>query len=308
MGKRCNIMRKIIALLVVLLLAVPAMAEEGLPVFEWQRDLVNHWKVDKAGEMQAFGTHVLDDELVCSVCGSQVSAWDDGSGDVYDYDAMGNLLRYTGFDETGAKTTESTHALTCNEDGVLLLDLEYVDGVFYGEYVYRADEDGWPVPVRQTCYDADGSVSVNEYDEAGNLVRASVCDAEGALIVEILSEYEMDASGWYYEAKSLTRFTSGESFYSERNSYGDETRSLNKNADGVVWSDTVCEYEYVDGVLRWKKQYSFGVLSLEAEYDDQGNLVKETEYPGDGSYIVYSYDEDGECTEQIFDATGKPIG
>lgn len=294
-----------VLLLMAMLFSAGCAAEEMLPVFTWQRDLVNHWQLNEDGEATGLAPHTLDDALVCTECGSEIYVWDD-SGDIHDYDEMGNLLRSTSFDENGEVVTEILHQLTYSEDGVLLLDLEYVDGVFCGEYVYRADDDGMSIPVRQTFYHDDGTFSVNEYDEFGNMVYAVVYEADGTWIVESFSEYEMVEDGWFYEAKSTTRYATGESFHSEHNVYGDVIRHLNAEADGTVWSDTVYEYGYLDGVRQWKKQYSFGKLTFEETYDEAGCLLTEKEYLEDGGYIVWIYDAEGECTETTYDADGNP--
>ena len=197
-----------IAVCVMFLFCSFAFAQEA-PVFAWERDVHNHWQLDQQGERINLGEHVLDEALVCSVCGSQVVAWDDGSGDVGNYDEHGNFVHGTSFDADGAVTYDGRHILSYDENGVLVLDVEYINGVLFGETTFTADTEGNAIPVKQIAYYDDGTTSVNEYDEHGNCVSSKSYEADGTLSVEILSEYLLDADGWYYEAKSTTRFSEG---------------------------------------------------------------------------------------------------
>lgn len=297
-----------LVLISVLLVCSMAAAEERIPpVFAWERDLHTHWQLDAAKQPIHTAEHTLDDMMVCTVCGSEIWDFGDGSGDVNNYDEQGNLLRYTSFAADGTIISEISHHLTYDENGVLVLDLEFVDGVFLTEYVYQADADGNAIPVTQTAYFDDGTVSVNEYDEYGNCVRSASYEADGSLSAETLTEYAMGDDGWYHEYRIMTRFADGATFFKERNQYGDATRTINTEADGTVWLDHVYEYEYADGVKLWSKTYSNGVLVAENFYDAEGCNTKDIEYLEDGSCIVYTYDENGDTTETVYDAAGNPV-
>lgn len=291
-------MKKLFPILFALaLLLTAACAEDSaLPVFLWEHDGVNHWQLDAAGVPVNQGAHTLrEEDLRCTVCDAEVLDWGDGAIDVTDYDTYGNALRYTSF-ENGEKTYESIHAFTYDEAGVVLVDREYIDGVFYCETLYTVSAEGEQLPVTQTAWNEDGSTSVNEYDDHGNCVRAVVYAEDGSVTFETLSEFALNDDGWYYECKTTSRFASGETFYTESNQYGDHIRVLNTDADGIVWADTVYEYEYKDFSRVWKKQYSFGVLVWEEHLNEEGVCIRETEYPEDGGSVVYLYDENGNPT------------
>lgn len=275
------------------------------PVFEWERDLHKHWQLNESGLPVNSGEHTLDDAFVCTVCGSEIWDFGDGSGDVNNYDTLGNLLHYTGFGADGAILNDSRHRLTYNEDGIVVLDQEFIGGVLYGEYVYTADADGNQIPVTQTAYNEDGTVSTNWYDEYGNCVRAAIFDAEGKLDSEMLMEYAVSDEGWHYEAKTTVRFAQGECFYSEQNQYGDKIRAINTDADGTKWLDRVYEFEYADGMKRHMQAFENGVLVAETFYDEEGCNSKDIEYMEDGSCIVYTYDENGDTVETVYDAAGN---
>ena len=278
------------------------------PSWAWERNGESHWQLDENGAAINEGSHTLDELLNCSVCGAHVLDWGEGYFDVTDYNAYSHILRSTTF-ENGEKTYETTHAYIYDEAGMPLLDLEYIDNEGYlGETVYTVDGDGILMLVAQTAWFEDGSYSINEYDEEGNCIRSASFAEDGALVSETVTEYALDDGGWYYEWKTTVRFESGDTFYDERNVYGDTVRSVNRYADGTAWSDSTYEYEYLDGMTVWSKQYSFGVLVREEFFDEEGSLKQEIEYWEDGSRTVYEYDAEGDMLSSVsYAADGSVI-
>ena len=303
-------MKKLLSLLLMLMLTLTAAwAEEAaLPAFAWERDQEHHWQLDAFGGRINEGAHnISQEDFRCTVCGCEVMDWGDGWYALTDYDEYGNVLRYTSIDN-GAVTYDSVHALTYNDEGVVLVDVEYIGGLRFMESIYTVDGDGMQMPVKSTAWNDDGTTSINEYDEHGNCVRAYILGAENELIFENVNEFALNDDGWYYQCKSTSRFNTGESFYSEYNQYGDETRSLNQDADGNVWADSVTEYEYKDHVKVWKKHYAFGRLDYEEHYNEEGAPVLMSEYLPEGGRIEYTYDENGDvCKEETFAADGSQV-
>ena len=271
-----------------------AGAEETLPVFEWEHDGLDHWQLDETGAIVNRGAHECGDDMRCGVCGGEILDWGDGTYDVTDYDAYGNTLRYSSYDEAGQLTYHSVHALTCNEDGVVLKDVEYIDGVLYSETVYAVTEVGEQTQVSQISWNDDGTTSVNDYDEYGNCIRSAVLGEDGSVFHETVSEYALNSEGSYYECKITSRFDTGESCYEEINEYGDKICSIGTLEDGSLWSNWRYEYEYLEGIKVWSKQYSGDVLTLETHFDEEGRCVKEIEYLEEGGSIVYEYDVNGD--------------
>lgn len=291
-------MKKLFLLLLatLTLFSITQAEEPALPTFEWERDAVNHWQLDETGAIIVMEPHTLDEMLLCTGCGSEIWLFEDGYADVNNYDEYGNLLRYTSFDANGTVLTDIVHAYEYNQDGIVLVDREFYNGVFISITQFTVNENGEQIPVITTTYNEDNTVSVNEYDDFGNVVRSYVQDEQGVITVETISEYLQDDDGWFYEAKNTTRFIEGAVFYREMNQYGDTIRVLNTEADGTVWADSVYEYEYIQGVKRVKKQYSFGRLAASQIFDEEGSLVGEAEYLEDGSKILSVYDDQGNLT------------
>ena len=171
----------LLILLAALLTAAFATAEEpAMPTFQWQRDAQKHWQTSPADAQP----HTLDELSVCTVCGCELLDWGDGSVDVYDYDEYGNCTRYTCIDSDGVITLEIVHALTY-ENGLLVMDREFYDGVFLCETIYAGDH----IPVKMTTWNDDGTISINEYDEHGNCVHAYILAADGTVDFETISEF-----------------------------------------------------------------------------------------------------------------------
>lgn len=293
-------------LLTLLFLFSCALAQA--PSFPWVIDSENHWQTDASGAAVHLGSHTLDeDTLCCTVCGYMFLDWGEGYADAALYDEAGNLLHGLSF-ENGEKTYESAHALTRDDAGHVLKDIEYINGVLYGETIYTVNDAGEQIPVTATAWNDDGTTSINEYDEHGNNVRACVLSPEGAVMFETLSEFALNDEGWYYECKTISRFDSGDTFLTESNQYGDPLRTLNTFADGTVWADMVYEYGYQEHVKLWSKQYSFGKLFRETTFAPDGSGWQETEYQEDGGWSISVYDSDSDIiTVTTYAADGSVL-
>lgn len=274
--------------------AVEAAAVE-LPVFEWERDVKEHWHVLESGEKADVEEHVMED-VICIVCESEIWAFDDGSADISNYNEYDELVRSTYFDENGEVSYDCAYAYGYDENGVKLWEKQFENGLLVGETAYAVNEEGENHPVWSNAYYDDGTWARNEYDEHGNVVKAFAYEADGTVSYESTIEYALDAYGWYYEARTTANM-SGTIFINEYNEYGDWTYVYIVEPDGVVVSDTVFEYEYEDGVKVFCRQYSEGVLSFESFYNEWGELVKEIEYLEDGTNAVYEFDEEGNLIE-----------
>ena len=177
----------------------------------------------------------------------------------------------------------------------------------------------------------EGEAYVNTYDEQDNLIRYTYFGADGSVISEIFTEYATDAEGNYYEKKSTEYDYANSSIYiGEYNEYEDQTARTITDLDGNVQQKDRFEREYNDdGKAIWEKFYTDDVLVMEitgyktytdgeysvrfpesvieyyedgsklvTEYNDQGEVGKETTYKADGTVeaalnYVYEYDADG---------------
>lgn len=292
-------MKKSLLMLLCLLLALPFVcaaeeAEPNPPVFEWERNAAEHWHVLESGETADAAAHTLGDGLICTVCGSEVWAFDDGYADIYDYDEHGNIVRYSSFDGEGTLTYEQSTSYTYDENGVPLSSLEFVNGVLFGKSTFALSPEGETVPVAQYAWYDDGTWALNEFDEYGNCVRAVAYDADDSILSEIISEYKRGGAwNWFYESKNTT-YMGDAVFISEYNEHGDRTRVLNSEA-GLVWSDYVYEYGYKNGTKLWRKDYDQGKLRYESIFDPETEmLIKETEYFDDGTMTVSEFNQIGD--------------
>lgn len=177
----------------------------------------------------------------------------------------------------------------------------------------------------------DGEAYVNTYDEQNNLIRYTCYGADGNAVTEIFTEYATDAEGNYYEKKSTEYdYANSVVYIGEYNEYEDQTARTVTDLDGNVLQKDRFEREYnSDGEPMWEKTYTNDILvqeitgyktytdgdysmrfpasvieynedgsKLVTEYNDQGEVGKETSYKADGTvetalHYVYEYDAEG---------------
>lgn len=299
--RKMDMLKKMMCLLMLMAFMLPCavMAETvdgtmdpDFPVFEWERDAKEHWRVLDNGEKADAAAHVMQD-VFCEVCESEIWLFDDGYADVSNYNDYGELVRSTAYDETGEVAYDCVFAYGYDENGVKLWEKQYEQGWFVSEAVYALNAEGENWPVWSAAYYDDGTSARNEYDEHGNVIKAYTYDVDGSVTYESTSEYALNADGWYYEKRQVV-VMEGTTFINEYNEYGDWTYVNITEADGMVISDAHCEYEYQDGVKVSSKQYEAGVLIFESYYDEWGQLVKEIEHMEDGTVEVYEFDENGD--------------
>ena len=297
-------LKRIGMLLIVTLLMVSGVYAAGrddgpaYPVFEWERDALNHWQLQKDGTKTAVQAHEVDeDTMICSVCGTEVWLFEDGSADLNNYNGQGELVRYTSFDEAGEITNDGAYIFVLAEDGGKMHEYQFGNGRFVAQTAYAMGEDGANHPAWSETYYDDGTWARNEYDAYGNCIKAYTYDVNNATDSETTTEYALNEDGWFYEAKSTTNMD-GAIFISEYNAYGDKTYSyISDSAEGTVF-ETRRVYEYKRGQRVYCKQYERDVLVMEIFYNEDGSTAKEIEYLEDGTTVVYEYDENGDLIEK----------
>lgn len=271
--------------------------------------------------------------MICTVCDSEVWDYGDGSGSVQNYNEYGEWVRMTDYDTDGSVLSDQVFELEYSDDGSKLAEKIYQNGILVEEWEYA--EGG--IPKKQTGYFDDGTWSVNEYDENGNVVYAVSYTSDGAVDVEFFSEYKETEYG-FYESKYTVVFAGGEPQVTERNEHGDQTAWYVYAADGTVTEAFISEYTYdANGNILWTKTDYSGERVDETfyTYDENGNLLLEetTSTDGaaylceyrvvedgwsmwarqvltdtDGTYIVREYDENEELISEIrYDVNGNEI-
>ena len=286
-----------ISLLLALTLGCVCCAEQAddstLPVFAWERNALEHWRVLASGEEADRGAHSLEDH-VCTVCGSEIWMFDDSIADVSDYNEHGDLVRYSLFDEDGIAVCELLYAYEYDAEGHMLLSREFTGNVLTGEIVYTVGSEGQQIPVSQIIFYDDDTWTVHEFDEHGNMTYTATYDTAGDSAWEEYIEFAQNAQGEYYACKQTSLYPDESVFTVEYNENGDPLHRRSTDGDGTIWDDAAYEYEYADGALLSSKMYSFGMLSMEIHYNVDGYAERVIEYNEDGSSMVTEYNDLGD--------------
>lgn len=280
------------------------------PAEGWELNAKEHWQLCECGEAMNTAAHTLDENSLCSVCGAEI--WDFGdSVDVHTYTQYGDPLRSTSYDADGSITSDLRYEYEYDADGNKLLEKYYGDGVLMEETVYEAG-----IPVQYTAYYEDGTKTVAEYDENGNIPHSVYYDVDGSVASETWSEFASTADGDSYESKNTMTDADGIKYIGEYNEQGDMTAWLCYDADGSLMTEERYEFEYdTEGRKQVKRSYVNGTLTEELIY----TLVTEEDgwmnYPGtviayeaDGSKTVTEYNENDEIISKMtYDAAGNAV-
>lgn len=279
----------------------------------WDRNSKEHWKVCECGEKMELGAHELNDENVCSVCGSEV--WDyDGSADVYNYDENGNMLRSTSCDAEGNVESDTVWEYTYDEDGNMQQVKIYNNGVLTEEEFYAAGEEGEFYKESIMMYHEDGSKTKNAYDVNGNVIYMASYNAEGKTEYESWSEYAPLEDEEFYETKSTEIYEDGSKIVAEYTEYGDLITRVSYYPDGAVDFEERYEREYnEEGDMLWEKTYRDGMLTHEivsyASGSDESSswryIEKEIDYYEDGTKLTTEYCVEGPVKETYYNADGS---
>lgn len=185
------------------------------------------------------------------------------------------------------------------------------------EYTYTYTEEGW---LAQTDTYQDGiwqSTQVFSHDIYGNICAATTTHADGT---SSYGETNLTLDAQHRPIREESYNSDGTLFATQETAYDADGNIIRliTNRIGVLdggrdWTDTV-EYQYdINGNLtrqdiRWNTGSASYVLY---DYQD-GKLVKETSYTGNGAdtvtdYTEYTYDETGFVqTAQNYDKDGQP--
>ena len=276
----------------------------------WERNAKEHWQICECGESVNTAAHTLDENNVCTGCGSEIQDFGDFM-DVSTYTEQGDPLHMTSYDADGNVLSDMRYEYEYDADGNKLSHKYYGDGVLMEEAEYEAG-----VPTQYTNYYEDGTKSVSDYDEDGNAVSTAYYDADGKVYSETQSEYAYTADGESYETKNTMTDMDGAVYISEFNEQGDQIAWICYDPDGNLMTEERYEYEYDDeGNTLAKKIYVSGALSQELLYTTVTDADGWMSYPGtvidyfdDGSKTVTEYNENDEIISiMTYDAAGNEI-
>jgi hypothetical protein len=266
----------------------------------WDRDLEQHWKVCACGEKLEAAEHTLDDENLCTVCGSECIDYG-GSGGVYNYDAYGNIIRMTDYDEDGKLLMDDVREHTYDADGNLT-ESKYYDGdrLYQQDYFAQGAYGEWIV-VKSINF-SEGAKTESEYDENGGIVADRYYEND-ALVSETSYENEYAVADDGYPRLAKVTIRHSETGMVEVMEYDYNDRILLHHvvdADGEDINYQAWEYDVdEDGNLMAQREYDRQGLVRQEEYgwfeDGDGSawsyIQVLTEYAPDGSKVVMELDE-----------------
>lgn len=281
----------------------------------WEFDLSNHWKTcAECEEHFDEGSHSLDEDNNCTVCGTQIIDWGDTKS-AYLFNEDGDPVNLSDYDADGNLVSQTITRYTYDDNGNLTHSITTIDGTVTEENSYTT-ANGETVLSQNVNYWEDGSKSVSDYDANENAVRVTSYGTSGEMEWQDDYEYALAADGEWYEVKCTEVSTDGSKIVSEQNENGNQTHVVHYDVDGSVIFDRAWEYTYDDeGQWQVVKYYESGVLSTESVYKtaatEDGTVTYPetvTAYNEDGTTTVTAYDENDNILQQTtYDADGNEI-
>lgn len=268
----------------------------------WDRDPKDHWQVCECGEILEHGAHELEDEIHCTICGSEVWIFEDGGANIMNHTEEGRFARSTTYDADGNIENDLVMKQEYDEAGNLVKEFEYQDGRLASESIFGINIDGMAYASKCTTYWEEGGYVINEYNEYNDLIAMYSYAADDTLEHDGFFEYADHPYGGRYEIKAKeTDYLNGISWECEYNEYEDCISRVLTDADGNVTVSQTHEYSYAeDGLLLDYKTWEFGNLSEEYYYeftqteDYDINYVKtHVKHFDDGTKCVTEMDCDG---------------
>ena len=253
----------------------------------WQIDLNNHWKLCRCGETVDTGAHEMVNGS-CAVCSAEIFS-NDFTGDTYlwMYDENGMVLSKLHYSADGKLLSSLSWEYGFDDNGELLWEKEYMDGLLYRHYTY----DAYGHIVTEDYYAEDGSVEeAYRYDW--------VYDADG----DPVSKKEYCNDVLYYEGTFHPEL--GQSYPEEEIWYGEDGSRERYEYTYDDNGNVLLEVRYEDDVLAYKCYY----VVESTIYGEWSYPAQEYAYNEDGSYTLTEYDPEGEILRQEnYDAEGNLI-
>lgn len=280
----------------------------------WDVDLTSHWQIcNECGETVKLGEHKLkfDDfgvAEICKICGVEIINWGDGTGTtVWLYDGsndnngIGNPVKFLNYDNNGELTETTTFEHERDSDGNIIKTLEYKNGAFYRESYYAMTDNGNFKEKEIIIYDdgsvttllyalnskgesyiasdtfkeQDGSKTVNEANEMGDIIKSTIYEADGTIFNVRSWEYTYNEEGEMVVSKEyLDGELSSESTYKyikEEYTYEDNGQTF-----------TGCS---ISGYTDTRTQYRYDGSKTVTVYDENYNILSETTYDANGNEI-----------------------
>ena len=193
----------------------------------WERNATEHWHLCEDGEKTDVGEHTLDDEDVCTVCGSvfwfMIDEDEEGFYFVYvlDFDSHGELVRYTLYNGEGTALKEGVCDIVYDDDGNKVLEKVYENGALIQELFYEVNENG-SYRAKEYYYEEFGLSIYYEYNEFEDPTLCRSYDETGEVILYAVWEYVTDEDGNYYMSKYTEYDYTAETIIIEEHNSHDE--------------------------------------------------------------------------------------
>ena len=284
------------------------------PAGHWICDFDNHWRICACGEEVDKGAHTLQD-VNCTVCGSELILWEEGTRQITVYDDYGHCCQVTYYDTEGNVLNDERLEFVYDDNGKYTSMKAYNNGFCYSSYEYTPDADDRVYMATQTTNFEDGSYQIDTYDENFNTLRTLYHDAVENRENDHRFTYSEDGSRMTEQTYQVDTYD--ENFNTLRSVYYDviEQAEIDHRYTYSEGGSRLSEQTYQDGVLtyeqdcRWNNEAGCWEMiaeraygddgSLAYTYDDSGNPLSEVHYSPDGSVDVeYTF-------ENTYDLSGN---
>lgn len=282
---------------------------------EWDRDPYEHWPKNDAGERANASAHRLNDGI-CEICLSEIWFFDDGSCDVSNYNADGDMIRYSYFEADGMLTEDYEYIFKYGADGMKVSSSTYNFGILIEESEYGTDPNGESIISKSISYPGDGTKCTSISDQYGNVISAVITGEDGSVLFEQDYAYTYDNEGFPNYTIETSRFDDGTSFRLEIDALGNRVLEIQYAADGSIIYEYHYTYEYdehgrmihesilEDGAPVFESFYAYSA----DPYDFWGYQYRTIDHMEDGSKIVCELNEMGEIIkETAYDANGNVL-
>ncbi len=306
-------MKKRCVFFVFLALTLSLLASRALCESLWERDPYEHWHLDEAGNRIDIGGHQMND-IICEICFSEIWAYDDGTCDISNYNEYEDFIRYSHFEADGMLTDDYVYLYNYDDNGSMLNSFTYYFGLLIEEAEYAIDPFGESVLKQMIGYNDDGSESIMLCDEYGNTIVSRMMSADGQVVFEETYEYTYGDDGFPIHTLQKTVFDDGSYFIFELDEMGNHLFETQIDGDGtVIYAYThtydydengriLAEHVYENDRPVYENFYAYegddfwGYQSMTIDYfengsktvcelDENGEIIKETNYNSDGEVI-----------------------
>jgi len=208
--------------------------------------------------------------------------YDDGSTSVQEYDAFGDSVSYIYSDGNNTVITEEYYEYTENSEGdryaFRTTSRSYDEGI-----IYITEENEYYDMVRVTRTDFDGNVLRDSryeytYDAEGN--KTALKRYENDVLVEEYPEYrtvETDEYSMRFPASVIEYGEDGSKTVSVNGDYGEPVSVTYYDGSGNITGATGYTYEVDEEDIIY--------VSVQIEYDADGNVVSEVHFDAEGNEI-----------------------